>query len=549
MRAGKPAIVSDPMPPQSVIDHAARDRRRPVAASGATSTISGDRQQWTWAGRGTRFSGLGLSGAARRQPAAQRLRRAGRVRGAARAPAGQRAGGAQRAWRWSSCPGRFQIVPGQPTLVLDVAHNPHAVGRAGAEPRPDGLLPAHPRGVRRDARQGHRRPSWRAWRRWSTPGTSPTCRRRARRSADELARAASRACRADAPDAAVSTPRRARRGAAPRPRAARTPLIESSSSARSTPWAACWSRVCRAHGRTPPDRPASAARRRRHALGSRHDRSQAVQAEARYRIPTRRRPTRPMRCSRRAPRPAAPDRRGRAAGDRHHRLPAGVRDPAAADPGRHPDRDSASATPCRRWRRRRAATSAPAVARRAGQRGRAPRQARPAPDAEVITESRSDAGARGRGAAAGRIGRAARRRAASTPTRAASSPRRAGARSREHAGRVGAAPRRRRVAGLGAAGPAASAERRDGDRARALLEGRPVAAALGRGAALRRPGRRLRRRRGGARDAPEGREARPEDLYPGGADVGRQPHPGAHRPVRARAPRPTRRSPRPRPPA
>ena len=25
-------------------------------------------------------------------------------------------------------PGRFQIVPGQPTLVLDVAHNPHAVG-------------------------------------------------------------------------------------------------------------------------------------------------------------------------------------------------------------------------------------------------------------------------------------------------------------------------------------------------------------------------------------------------------------------------------------
>jgi dihydrofolate synthase/folylpolyglutamate synthase len=30
-------------------------------------------------------------------------------------------------------PGRFQIVPGQPTLVLDVAHNPHAVA-ALAEP-------------------------------------------------------------------------------------------------------------------------------------------------------------------------------------------------------------------------------------------------------------------------------------------------------------------------------------------------------------------------------------------------------------------------------
>lgn len=28
-------------------------------------------------------------------------------------------------------PGRFQIVPGQPALVLDVAHNPHSV----AQPR------------------------------------------------------------------------------------------------------------------------------------------------------------------------------------------------------------------------------------------------------------------------------------------------------------------------------------------------------------------------------------------------------------------------------
>jgi dihydrofolate synthase/folylpolyglutamate synthase len=28
---------------------------------------------------------------------------------------------------FADLPGRFQIVPGQPTLVLDVAHNPHAV--------------------------------------------------------------------------------------------------------------------------------------------------------------------------------------------------------------------------------------------------------------------------------------------------------------------------------------------------------------------------------------------------------------------------------------
>ncbi len=31
MRAGRPAIVSDPMPPASLIDHATAHRRRPVA--------------------------------------------------------------------------------------------------------------------------------------------------------------------------------------------------------------------------------------------------------------------------------------------------------------------------------------------------------------------------------------------------------------------------------------------------------------------------------------------------------------------------------------
>jgi dihydrofolate synthase/folylpolyglutamate synthase len=39
-------------------------------------------------------------------------------------------------------PGRFQIVPGQPTLVLDVAHNPHSVAALAANLDAMGFYPA-----------------------------------------------------------------------------------------------------------------------------------------------------------------------------------------------------------------------------------------------------------------------------------------------------------------------------------------------------------------------------------------------------------------------
>jgi hypothetical protein len=57
MRAGRPVIVSDPVPPQSVIDHAAA-----VGAElwlfGRDFNFSGDKQQWAWAGRDRRYSGM-----------------------------------------------------------------------------------------------------------------------------------------------------------------------------------------------------------------------------------------------------------------------------------------------------------------------------------------------------------------------------------------------------------------------------------------------------------------------------------------------------------
>ena len=91
---------------QSLLDARARDRRRPVAASAATSAMPGDRQQWSTGPGGARFSGLPYPALRGANQLLNAVRRAGRARGAARAPAGQRAGGAQRAARRSSCRAR-----------------------------------------------------------------------------------------------------------------------------------------------------------------------------------------------------------------------------------------------------------------------------------------------------------------------------------------------------------------------------------------------------------------------------------------------------------
>ena len=57
MRAGRPVIVSDPVPPQSVIDHAAA-MGADLWRFGQDFNFSGDKQQWAWAGRGRRYAGM-----------------------------------------------------------------------------------------------------------------------------------------------------------------------------------------------------------------------------------------------------------------------------------------------------------------------------------------------------------------------------------------------------------------------------------------------------------------------------------------------------------
>lgn len=125
MRAGRPVVVSDPMPPRSVLDHA-RALGADLHLSGRDFRYSGDRQQWNWSGRHRRYNAMAY-------PAlrgANQLLNASGVLAAfetlhERLPLNAQA--VRNGLAMVELPGRFQIIPGQPTLVLDVAHNPHAV--------------------------------------------------------------------------------------------------------------------------------------------------------------------------------------------------------------------------------------------------------------------------------------------------------------------------------------------------------------------------------------------------------------------------------------
>jgi dihydrofolate synthase/folylpolyglutamate synthase len=125
MRAGRPAIVSDPMPPASVAAHA-QAIGADLWLAGRDFNHSGDRQQWAWAGRGKRLHGLAypaLRGANQLINAAGVLAALQALHERLPVPAQA----VRQGLATVELPGRFQIVPGQPTLVLDVAHNPHSV--------------------------------------------------------------------------------------------------------------------------------------------------------------------------------------------------------------------------------------------------------------------------------------------------------------------------------------------------------------------------------------------------------------------------------------
>jgi dihydrofolate synthase/folylpolyglutamate synthase len=129
MRTGRPVVVSDPVPPQSVLDRATEIGAQ-LWRVGKDFHFAGDQQQWGWAMHpshgGRRFSGLAypaLRGANQLVNASGVLAAIEALR--PRLPVTAQA--VRNGLVLVELPGRFQIVPGSPTLVLDVAHNPHAV--------------------------------------------------------------------------------------------------------------------------------------------------------------------------------------------------------------------------------------------------------------------------------------------------------------------------------------------------------------------------------------------------------------------------------------
>jgi cell division protein FtsN len=341
-------------------------------------------------------------------------------------------------------PGRFQVVPGAPTIVLDVGHNPHAIAALALNLDQMGFFPRTHAvfGVMRDkdvaAIVAKLAPLVDAWHLTDLP--TP----RAASAAELAAAVRGVAAAAHATVAVHARPADALAAAMAEADPADRIVVFGSfftvggvlENARSAPVAA------------PPEptpaplldplrtRPSMFRQKRDPAS----DKPTIEPADAVQQARTRA--------------AAAADRRDRAARDRHHRLSARLRDAAAADPGRHPDRDPA------------------------------PRCAAAARDAAAAIDHGTAGGAGeriGRSGVSLRDGRGRLRFAAtraSSPSRAADAGREvASPRATARASAPAETPRRAASATVAAASTPAATRAADGERARALLEGRAASAA------------------------------------------------------------------------
>jgi dihydrofolate synthase/folylpolyglutamate synthase len=138
-RSATPAVVGDPSPPQSVLDHA-REIGASLQRIGHDFGYHAEPRQWRYFGPGGARSGLAypaLRGAKQLANAACAIAALDSLR--ERLPLGVQ--DIRRGLAAVAAPGRFQVLPGSPTVVLDVAHNPEAAvalaeGLAGMEGYP-----------------------------------------------------------------------------------------------------------------------------------------------------------------------------------------------------------------------------------------------------------------------------------------------------------------------------------------------------------------------------------------------------------------------------
>jgi dihydrofolate synthase / folylpolyglutamate synthase len=138
-RHGRPFICADPEPVATVVQ-VANEIGADVWQIGTDFNYQGDRQQWSWAGRGLRRNALAypaLRGVNQLLNASAALAALASLRDHLAIPAAA----IREGFALVDVPGRFQVLPGQPAVVLDVAHNPHAAAVLAANLDQMGFFP------------------------------------------------------------------------------------------------------------------------------------------------------------------------------------------------------------------------------------------------------------------------------------------------------------------------------------------------------------------------------------------------------------------------
>ncbi len=138
-RAGRPAVVADAKPPQTVFDVAAATGAH-VLLGGRDFGFTADKAQWVYWGPGGKRPALAypaLRGPIQLVNAAASITALDALKD--RLPVAMQ--DIRRGLAEVEVPGRFQVLPGRPMVILDVGHNPQAARNLAANLSDSGFAP------------------------------------------------------------------------------------------------------------------------------------------------------------------------------------------------------------------------------------------------------------------------------------------------------------------------------------------------------------------------------------------------------------------------